>query len=214
MWIIVVLPLLLASQALADDRTVTAEIWADNWFEMYVNGSKVVEDDVPITTERSFNAAVATFQMSTPAQIAIIAKDYKEDDTGLEYIGTRRQQMGDGGLIAQIMDAATGTLLAVTDGTARCLVVHRAPVDVSCADQANPAAGEGACGFEARDEPAGWMRADFDDSAWPSAREYSESEVRPRLGYDEIDWDGSAKLIWSESLIQDNTILCRLTVSE
>ena len=31
-----------------------AEIWADNWFALYVNGKKVGEDSVPITTEKSF----------------------------------------------------------------------------------------------------------------------------------------------------------------
>jgi hypothetical protein len=36
--------------------TFQAEVWADNWFALYVNGKKVGEDSVPITTEKSFNS--------------------------------------------------------------------------------------------------------------------------------------------------------------
>ena len=58
----------------------------------------------------------------------------------------------------------------------------------------------------------GWRDADFDDSAWVSASEYSEAEVSPRLGYEEIDWDPSASLIWGADLETHNTILCRVAV--
>ena len=47
--------------------------------------------------------------------IAIEAKDFKETDSGIEYIGERNQQMGDGGLIAQIKDVRTGKVVAVTE---------------------------------------------------------------------------------------------------
>ncbi len=212
---IIALTLLLAAKAnAAGPQKLTADIWVDNWFEMYVNGEKVIEDSMPITTERSFNAETVTFTADLPAQIVIMAKDFKENDTGLEYIGTRRQQMGDGGLIAQIKDAETGEIVAVTNGTARCLVVHRAPLDISCADENDPVAGQGACAFEETAIPADWASPDFDDSAWPAATEHSERAVRPKDGYDEISWDNSARLIWSYDLVQDNTLLCRLTVNE
>ena len=55
-------------------------------------------------------------------------------------------------------------------------------------------------------------RADFDASAWPLAVEYSEADVGAKDGYDEVDWDPAARLIWAESLTQDNTLLCRLVV--
>ena len=93
----------------ADAETMfTAEVWADNWFALYVNGELVGEDSVPITTERSFNAEVIEFSATYPLTIGIEAKDFKETDSGLEYIGTDRQQMGDGGIIAQITDTVTG----------------------------------------------------------------------------------------------------------
>ncbi|MEJ6815113.1 MAG: hypothetical protein QNK87_12900 [Octadecabacter sp.] len=48
-----------------------------------------------------------------PLSSASWQKDFKENDTGLEYIGTRRQQMGYGGVILQIIDTA-GDLVAVS----------------------------------------------------------------------------------------------------
>ena len=71
--------------------TFEAEVWADNWFALYVNGELVGEDSVPITTERSFNSETITFDADYPLTIAIEAKDFKEDDSGLENIlGTRK----------------------------------------------------------------------------------------------------------------------------
>ncbi|QPM89654.1 PEBP family protein [Pseudooceanicola algae] len=205
---------LTACAAQAGTRDITADVWVDNWFSLSANGEAVLEDSVSITTERSFNAETATFSVELPAVIAIEAKDFKENDSGLEYIGTNRQQMGDGGMIAQFMDAVSGETLAVTDADMKCLVVQHAPIEPSCADEANPVAGEGACGFVATDIPADWTSPDFDDSDWPAATVHSAADVGPKDGYDEITWDDSAKLVWGESLTQDNTLLCRLTISE
>ncbi|ASJ73328.1 PEBP family protein [Granulosicoccus antarcticus] len=207
------LPLLLifsSNMVLADSRELTAEVWVDNWFEMYANGEQVIEDSVSITTERSFNAETATFTAELPAVIAIQAKDFKENDTGLEYIGSRRQQMGDGGMIFQIKDAESGEIVAVSNEDMKCLVVHRAPVDTSCADESNPVEGQGACASIVTDVPSDWTAPEFDDSAWPNAVEHSERDVSPKDGYDRIQWDDSAKLTWSDDLVQDNTLLCRV----
>jgi len=56
------------------------------------------------------------------------------------------------------------------------------------------------------------MRADFDDSSWPRAVEHSVAAVDPKDGYDRVEWDPTARLIWSEDLEVDNTLLCRATV--
>lgn len=202
--------LLSISPAVADPTQVSVDVWADNWFEMYVDGQRVLQDSVPITTERSFNAESTVFPVELPAQIAFMAMDFRENDTGLEYIGTQRQQMGDGGFIAQFRDANTGRLLAVTDRATRCIVIHRAPVDQACARERNPVAGQGVCAFQASNPPENWTAAGFDDSAWPFASEHSEAEVRPKDGYDHIQWDRTAELIWSDDLVQDNTVLCRM----
>lgn len=192
-------------------ETFSADVWADNWFEMRIDGVQIAEDSVPITTERSFNAESFTFEAERPFTIGIVGMDFRENDTGLEYIGTRRQQMGDGGLIAQIFDAAGGTV-AVTSGDWSCLVTHTAPMDRACADEDDPIAGEGACAFETMAEPDGWDTADFDASGWPSADVYSARDVDPKDGFDEITWTPEAELIWGPDLHLSNTVLCRLTV--
>ena len=81
----------------ATSMTIKAEVWADNWFALYSGDTLIKQDSVPITTERSFNSESFTFQASYPLQLNFVVKDYKANDTGLEYIGTPKQQMGDGG---------------------------------------------------------------------------------------------------------------------
>ncbi|WP_367180194.1 PEBP family protein, partial [uncultured Tateyamaria sp.] len=201
----------LATSSLSAE-TFSAEVWADNWFEMRVNGEKVAEDSVPITTERSFNAESFQFEAARPMVIGLVAKDFKENDTGLEYIGTGRQQMGDGGVILQIKDAA-GETVAVSNSEWQCLVIHTAPLDKSCESEANPVAGQGSCSFDMTQEPVGWDLIDFDASDWPQANEFSAREVDPKDGYDEIDWVEGAELIWGPDLEQSNTVLCRLTIN-
>ena len=200
----------LLAQAVSAE-TYTAEVWADNWFSLSVNGEQVAEDSVSITTERSFNAESFSFTAERPFVLGLTAKDFKENDTGLEYIGTGKQQMGDGGVILQIKDA-TGNTIAVTDDAWKCMVVHRAPLNKSCANTENPVAGEGLCEFEVTEEPADWDTANFDASDWSAAIEHSESSVRPKDGYDRISWDRDAQLIWGHDLETDNTMLCRLVV--
>jgi hypothetical protein len=192
-------------------ETFSADVWADNWFEMRIGGAQVAEDSVPITTERSFNAESFAFEAERPFVIGLVAKDFKENDTGLEYIGTNRQQLGDGGVIVQISDAA-GETVAVSNADWQCLVIHTAPLNKSCEGETNPVAGEGACAFEAMEEPNGWDQTGFDATDWPQASEFSERDVSPKDGYARIEWVEDARLIWGPDLEQSNTVLCRLTV--
>ena len=226
-WTLVILAALLAgcSNDSADvaDVTVIAtsgaasikgEVWADNWFAFYLGERLIIEDSTPITTERSFNAEAFVFNADYPLQLNFVAKDFKQDDTGLEYIGRRNQQMGDGGLIAQFTDTATGATVAVTNASWRCLVIHEAPLDRACEGAAEPVAGVSPCRFAALAEPDGWRLPGFDDAEWPSAVEYSAAEVRPKDGYEAIEWRDEARLIWTADLETHNTLLCRLTVDQ
>lgn len=197
---------------LTQNGNLKAEIWADNWFALYVDGKLVAEDSTPITTERSFNQETFYFQADQPVQMAVIIKDFKENDTGLEYIGSNRQQMGDGGFIAQFTQADTHEGVAFSNTDWKCLAIHQAPLDKGCEQEANPVAGSGKCTFKSTDEPEGWKNADFDDSQWPNAKEYSVNQVSPKEGYNEISWDPKAKLIWGSDLETDNTLLCRATL--
>lgn len=191
--------------------TIRGEVWADNWFAFHLGERLVMEDSTPIATERSFNAESFVFNADYPLQLNFVVKDFRENDTGLEYIGRNNQQMGDGGFIAQFTDAA-GAPVAVTDDGWRCLVIHEAPLDRACEDETAPEAGVPPCTFSARGEPAGWRDPAFDDSAWPAAVEFAEGAVRPKGGYDAIDWRHGARLIWGADLETHNTVLCRLAV--
>ena len=193
---------------------IRGEVWADNWFQFYLGEELVIEDSVPITTERSFNAESFEFSGDYPLVLNFVVKDFKQNDTGLEYIGSRRQQIGDGGLIAQFTNVDTGEVIAVTDRNWKCFVLHEAPLDPDCAQERNPQAGSGPCGFLEREEPEGWKAAGFDDQSWEAVSEFSKQEVRPKDGYDRISWDRSAKLIWSSDLKIHNTVICRLVIDK
>lgn len=196
-----------------DGQTTTfrAEVWADNWFALYANGELVGEDSVPITTERSFNSETFMFEATYPLTIAIEAKDFIETDSGLEYIGEGNQQMGDGGIIAQITDEATGEVVAVTNSSWTALVVHQAPLNADCVDDPDP---DATCENLIIDVPSGWTNSDFDDSAWPAATEWNAAAVGPKGGYDDLGWEPTAQFIWGTDLQVDNTALFRLTVSD
>jgi hypothetical protein len=191
--------------------TFTAEVWADNWFSLYVNGQLVGEDSVPITTERSFNAETITFTATYPLTIAMITKDYKETDSGLEYIGEPNQQMGDGGFVAQFTDTATGAIIATTNGDWRGFVIQTAPLNSECEKSADP---NTECQFENLEEPSGWTSPSFDDATWPTATVYTADEVGVKDGYNEITWDANAELIWGSNLKTNNTILWRTLVPQ
>ena len=193
--------------------TIKGEVWADNWFALYNGETLIKEDSVPITTERSFNSESFTFQASYPLHLNFVVKDYKANDTGLEYIGTPKQQTGDGGFVAQFTDVATGKVVAVTNQSAKVLVIHKAPLNPACAKEANPIAGQGTCRFTATLEPSTWKKSDFNDSAWSKASEFTMAEVGPKDGYLNIAWNSSAKFIWGSDLFTDNTVLVRMNVA-
>jgi hypothetical protein len=194
--------------------TIKAEVWADNWFAFYSGEQLIQEDSVSITTERSFNSETFTFEAVYPLTLNFVAKDFKENDTGLEYIGTNRQQMGDGGLIAQFTEASTGQIIAVTNSNWMCMVIHEAPLDKACENSSNPVPGVMPCGFTITEEPANWKAEGFDSSAWSPATIYTAKQVGPKDGYDQISWNPSAQFIWGPDLETNNTILCRLTVTK
>ncbi len=167
-------------------------------------------DPVPLMTERSFNAEVFSFEANLPAQIAVHIMDFKEDDSGFEYIGSRRQQMGDGGFIAEFRND-DNQLIAVTDSDWVCKVIHQAPLDPSCGSSASPV---DTCQANILPQPANWTLASFDDSGWNPAVVHSFQEVRPHGGYTDYSWQSESQLIWGEDLEIDNTLLCRFTLSE
>jgi len=199
-----------ADAAVSKPTTFQAEIWVDNWFALYINGKKVGEDSVPITTERSFNSEKIKFTATYPFTVGLMVRDFTENGSGLEYIGKPNQQIGDGGAIAQIRDLSTNKVIAATDTTWKTLVINKAPLNPECVSSANPIVD---CKYQNTSTPSNWSTNSFKDTAWKSATSYTKEEVGVKDGYFDISWASSAGLIWSSDLKLDNTVLIRKTVS-
>jgi phosphatidylethanolamine-binding protein (PEBP) family uncharacterized protein len=200
-----------AHAAVSKSISFQAEIWADNWFALYVNGKKVGEDSVPITTEKSFNSEKIKFTATYPLTIGLMAKDFVENASGLEYIGKSNQQIGDGGIVLQIRDLTTNQIVAYTDSTWKSLVVFKAPLNPECVTSKAPLT---ECKSQTIKNSTTWYSSTYKDSSWLNAKEFTKEAVGVKDGYFNIDWSANAKLIWSNDLKLDNTILFRKVVSE
>jgi hypothetical protein len=192
-------------------KSFKAQVWADNWFSLHVGETYVGEDSVPITNERSFNSETLSFNARYPFELNFIIKDYKQNDTGLEYIGLANQQMGDGGFIMQVTDTSTNKIAAVSGTAFKCKVIHKAPLNTACEKTIHPSVAS--CGAAVLAEPSGWKTAGFDTSSWESASAYTAAQIGVKDGYYDIKWDAAAKLIWTSDLYADNTLLCKTTVT-
>ena len=199
-----------ADAAVSKATTFQAEIWVDNWFALYINGKKVGEDSVPITTERSFNSEKIKFTATYPFTVGLMVRDFTENSSGLEYIGKPNQQIGDGGAIAQIRDLSTNKIIAATDTSWKTLVINKAPLNPECVSSANPIVD---CKYQIINTPSSWSTNSFKDTAWKSATSYTKEEVGVKDGYLDISWSNTAGLIWSSDLKLDNTVLIRKTIS-
>jgi len=198
-----------ASAVTAKSVSFQAEVWADNWFELYVNGKKVGTDSVPITTERSFNSEKIKFTATYPLTIGVIAKDYTENASGLEYIGKSNQQIGDAGFTLQIRETASGKIVGYTTNKWRSFVVNTAPTNPSCVSSKTPLTD---CLHKDYTIPKSWNTYSFKDSSWKYATSFSKEEVGVKEGYFDITWTPSALLIWSSDLKLDNVVLFRMIV--
>jgi hypothetical protein len=172
------------------DDTMRLNVYADNWFMLYVNGRLVAVDPIQFTPH---NVVSVDFLPEYPMTIAVLAKDNADPKTGLEY----RTRIGDGGFILKFAD---GT---VTNGTWKAKNFFKGPLH---GDTKNPQVTQ-------EPLPADWWAADFDDSKWEHAKEFTEEQVNPKQPYYESDFAG-AKFIWSEDLALDNTIIFRAKVDK
>ncbi|CAB5042601.1 MAG: PEBP family protein [Actinobacteria bacterium] len=189
----------------------TAEVWADNWFALYANGKLVGEDSVPLTTERSFNSETIHFTATYPLTLGFIAKDYTQNSSGLEYVGTSRQQIGDGGIIAQVKETKSGKLVSATSSKWKSLVVNTAPLNPSCVTSTNPTVD---CQSKSVLTPTGWSTGSFNDSTWRAASTYSPEAVGVKDGYLTVNWSPSAQIVWGPDLKLANTVLLRTKVTK
>lgn len=201
-----------------DGAVVTAHIFGDNYYELYVNGEFVARDSISFIP---FNSTAVRFKAKYPMTIAVHMADWETHfGVGMEY---DRYNVGDAGFIAQFDNGA------LTNGDWKVLPVYIAPLDdpacvredsfgsadasacpirPSCADT-DP----NTCSALHYRIPAGWKQPGFDDSHWQSATLYEADAVTRAPGYaNYASRFGDASFIWSRSLKLDNEVLARYVI--
>ena len=203
-------------------------LYADNYFELYVNGVLLAVDPVPYTP---LNSSVVRFKADRPLTIGVMAVDWEENlGLGSENHGGMAYEPGHGGFVAHIQDADKNTV-AITNRrwraqtfytsplkTRNCLVASRQIRRSTPCDErgANEAAGFSGAYW---DLPADWMMPAFDDRMWPSASAFSNDAVgvRDKKAFtnfrDVFDTDGAdADFIWTSNPVLDNLVILRTTI--
>ena len=170
--------------------SVKANIYADNWFVLYINGKLTAVDSIDFIPH---NVVSVDILPEYPMTIAVMAKDNADPKTGLEY-GTN---IGDGGFILKFGD---GT---VTNAKWKARCFFTGPLDK---DVKNPKVKHDPI-------PDNWWAMDFDDSKWDTATEYPEERVNPKESFYKFDFK-DAKFIWTADLDLDNTVIFRHRVEK
>ena len=206
----------------------TGFIFADNYFELYINGVAVGKDAIPFT---DFNSHIVKFKVSKPFTIAMKLVDWEEKlGLGCEKQGTKKYHPGDGGMVAVFKDAS-GKVVCNTDANWKAQTFYIAPIkDYSCVAENGNIRVSSSCntsdvsngsGYAAIHwkVPTDWMNKNFDDSTWPNATTYTNSTIgidgkKAFTNFTDIFDDASndAQFIWSTNVVLDNEVIVRKTV--
>lgn len=204
-----------------DGEEITGYIFADNYFELYINGTLVAVDTVPFTP---FNSSIVKFKVKKPYTIAVKVIDWEENlGLGTEDNRGKAYHPGDGGFIASFSD---GT---VTNSDWQAQVFYTAPIyDLTCLSEVEGRRLSETCTTEGTDEgqnayaahwetPSNWMGQEFDSTSWPQATLYSEDEIgvdnkKAYMNFIEKFSGAGASFIWSTNVVLDNQVLLRYEV--
>jgi hypothetical protein len=214
----------------AAGEIITAYIFADNYFEMYINGIPVGKDNVPFT---QFNSNIVRFKVNRPFTIAMLLVDWEERlGVGCETNGGFNYHCGDGGLVAVFKDA-NNNIIAKTGADWKAQTFYTAPIkDLTCPSEngalrlstncnsTDSTTGTNYYGLH-WDRPLSWETASFDDNAWPTATTYTNATigVDNKPAYTNFinifdDSANDAQFIWSTNVILDNEVIVRKTVPQ
>ena len=203
-----------------DAEVITGYIFADNYFELFINGKLVGVDSVPFTP---FNSSVVKFKVKKPYEIAIKVVDWEENSgLGSESNRGKRFHPGDGGLIASFSD---GT---ITNSKWKAQTFYTSPIyDLSCVKENENERITKDCDTKSLDEyketyslhwdiPIDWQ-SNNKYLSWPKAVEYTEDEIgvinkNAYMNFQEKFTGAGASFIWSSNLVLDNLILFRYQV--
>ena len=194
--------------------TIKLNVYADNWFMLYVNGRLVAVDSIQFTPH---NVVSVDFLPEYPMTIAVLAKDNADPKTGMEY-GT---SIGDGGFCLKFADGTVTNATWKAKNFWRAPATHPArPSDAPSSHLSRSARLRGPVNSDTATPkviqdplPANWWAIDFDDSTWKQAKEYTIEEVDPKQPYFDNDFEG-AKFIWTDDIALDNTVIFRTKVEK
>ncbi|RKF18685.1 hypothetical protein DBZ36_09805 [Alginatibacterium sediminis] len=205
----------------SDGEEITGYIFADNYFELYINGTLVAVDTVPFTP---FNSSIVKFKVKKPYTIAVKVIDWEENlGLGTEDNRGKEYHPGDGGFIASFSD---GT---VTGSDWQAQTFYTAPIyDLTCLTEVESKRLSETCTIEGTDHgekayaahwetPSNWMAKEFNSSSWPQATLYSEDEIgvnnkKAYMNFIEKFSGAGASFIWSTNVVLDNQVLLRYQV--
>lgn len=205
----------------------TAYIFADNYFELSVNGTLIAVDPVPFTP---FNSNVVRFKATRPVTLAIMGVDWEENlGLGSENNRGKAYHPGDAGFVMQVRDAS-GAVVAITDATWKAQTFYTAPLNTrECLVLKGLVRDSSACSTQGVDDgrsfsaahwplPTSWTAPSFDDSGWPNAVTFTNETVGVdnKTAYTNFtavfdDPAADAAFIWSSNLVLDNLVLMRKT---
>ena len=128
-----------------DGVEITGYIFADNYYELYVNGTFVAKDGIGMTP---FNSTVVRFRARYPMTYAIKAVDWEtHPGVGLEY---DRYNVGDGGFIAHFSDGTvtgpgwkTETFYIAPLGDPSCVTTTNGRDSTACPSQGQSGGDQG-----------------------------------------------------------------------
>ncbi|MPW37376.1 hypothetical protein [Vibrio sp. B1Z05] len=204
-----------------DGQEITGYIFADNYFELYINGQLIAVDSVPFTP---FNSSIVKFKVNKPYTIAVKMIDWEENlGVGTENNQGSSHHPGDGGFIASFSD---GT---VTNSNWQAQTFYTAPIyDLTCLNEVDgkrlsntcttKGSNNGENAYAAHWEtPSNWMNQEFDSTSWPKATLYTEDEIgvnnkKSYMNFIEKFSGAGAHFIWSTNVVLDNEVLLRYEV--
>ncbi len=211
-----------------EGEVITAYIFGDNYFELYVNGVPVGKDAIPFT---QFKSHIVQFRVATPYTIAMLLVDWEENlGLGSEDNRGNAYHPGDGGMVAVFKDAANN-IVATTGSEWKAQTFYTAPIkDLSCPTEDGATRSTASCDTDGVGDgtsyyglhweiPATWMNEGFDDSEWPSATTYTNDEIgvdnkESYTNFTDIFDDNAndAEFIWSTNVVLDNEVIVRYEV--
>jgi hypothetical protein len=207
---------------------ITAYIFADNYFELYINGVQVGKDNVPFT---QFNSNIVRFKVNRPFTIAMLLVDWEERlGVGGETNGGYTYHCGDGGMVAVFKDS-NNSIIAKTGPDWKAQTFYTAPImDLACPTENGSLRLSGNCSTADSNSgsnyyalhwarPANWISPSFVDFSWPNATTYTNATIgvdnKPAYAnFTNIfdDTTNDAQFIWSTNVILDNEVIVRKTV--